>query len=68
MIVLDTNVVSEMMRAQPNPAVVTKSRGATVATRSVTDFDGCGVLDRESVGPRPGGARLTSLILDHDVV
>ena len=37
MIVLDTNMVSELMRAEPDAA------GFSVATRNGADFVGCGV-------------------------
>jgi len=49
-IVLDTNVVSELMRAAPDESVrdwqiaaIAKSTGAADATRDAAGYDGCGV-------------------------
>lgn len=66
MIVLDTNVVSELMRPMPAPAVerwisgqpaaqiaaIAASRGAIVATRNIMDFQNCGIglIDPWSAG------------------
>ncbi|MFN0313475.1 MAG: hypothetical protein ACKVQA_00320 [Burkholderiales bacterium] len=38
MIILDTNVVSELMRA-----AIARSVGAAIATRNVADYERCGV-------------------------
>jgi predicted nucleic acid-binding protein len=53
MILLDTNVLSELMRPAPDPrvgrpvsvedaqiAAIARSAGLTLATRNVSDFDG----------------------------
>jgi len=54
MIVLDTNVVSELMRSDPLERVITwtdaqiaatcRSHGATIATRNVDDFSDAGIV------------------------
>ena len=62
---IDTNVVSELMRAAPSKAVgrpisfpdcqiaaTARARGAPVATRNVEDFEGCGI---EVVNPWDDG-------------
>ena len=55
MIVLDTNIVSELMQPNPNPrgrpiseadcqiAAIARRWGASVATRDTAGFEGCGV-------------------------
>ena len=49
MILLDTNIVSALMKSAPEPTVlawidaISRSRGAALATRNVSDFAGCGV-------------------------
>ena len=41
MIVLDTNVVSELMQESPHQiAAIARSREASIATRNVRDFEG----------------------------
>ncbi len=64
MILLATNVLSELMRPAPSPAVESwigaqpaaavfaASRGASLATRNVTNFVGCGI---ETIDPWQGG-------------
>jgi predicted nucleic acid-binding protein len=48
MIVLDTNVVSELMRKRPDSSVVTwirkhRQHDARLATRNTADFECCGL-------------------------
>ncbi len=53
MIILDTNVLSELLRPEParqverwlaaQIAAIARTREATVATRNTSDYEGCGI-------------------------